>query len=77
MFKQSAEENVWMVQIQPRDVGQACRIGGVNPADIDSLLIHLEVQRRLHSLRAPAPLSARQRREAQMASSALPAAAAR
>ena len=66
-----------MAQIQPRDVGQACRIGGVNPADIDSLLIHLEVQRRLHSLKAPAALSARQRREAQMASAAVPATAAR
>ena len=66
-----------MAQIQPRDLGQASRIGGVNPADIDSLLIHIEVQRRLHSMKAPAALSARQRREAQMASAALPATAAR
>ena len=77
LFEQVLNWVFCTVQIQPRDVGQACRIGGVNPADINSLLIHLEVQRRLHSLRAPAPLSARQRRVAHMASPALPATAAR
>ena len=40
------------VQVQPRDVGQASRIGGVNPADISNLLIHLEVLRRRSSVRS-------------------------
>ncbi len=33
-------------QVQPRTVGQAGRIGGVNPSDITNLLIHLEVLQR-------------------------------
>ena len=36
----------WGAQVQPRTVGQAGRIGGVNPSDITNLLIHLEVLRR-------------------------------
>lgn len=38
--------------MQPKDVGQAGRIGGVNPADISNLLIHLEVIRRRGNVRA-------------------------
>lgn len=38
-----------IMQVQPLDVGQASRTGGVNPADITALLIHLEVQRRQQS----------------------------
>lgn len=33
-------------RIRPRDIGQASRIGGVNPADISNLLVYLETRRR-------------------------------
>lgn len=33
-------------KFRPADIGQASRIGGVNPADISALLLHLEVQKR-------------------------------
>lgn len=43
------------MQVRPRDVGQASRIGGVNPADISNLLIHLEVLRRRSKVRTVVP----------------------
>jgi tRNA uridine 5-carboxymethylaminomethyl modification enzyme len=42
----SKESREKLTQVKPLTVGQAARIGGVNPADINALLIHLELQSR-------------------------------
>lgn len=55
-----------VLQVQPADLGQAARIGGVSPADIDALMIHLEVARRERAAAVKAP-SSRQRREGRAA----------
>ena len=66
-FHWQSHSDMWP-QAQPANVGQAARLGGVSPADIDSLLIHMEVQRRKMGVpRATVRMSTRQKREALMA----------
>lgn len=52
------------LQVRPANVGQASRIGGVNPVDITNLLVYLEVNRQKYGEHSKPNISEKERRKA-------------
>ncbi|MNT79028.1 tRNA uridine 5-carboxymethylaminomethyl modification enzyme MnmG [compost metagenome] len=46
----SREAQDKLTRIRPQSVGQASRVGGVTPADVSLLMVHLEMRQRGGSL---------------------------
>ena len=61
----SKEAREKLSQLQPLTIGQASRIGGVNPADINALLIYLEL-RKTNTHKEISPLSSKTFHEARL-----------
>ena len=53
----SKEAREKLSTVRPMTVGQASRIGGVNPADINALLVYLEIQARRQTLKQEAAIA--------------------
>lgn len=51
----SKESREKLAKVKPLTVGQAARIGGVNPADVNALLVYLEVRSRTGAAASPLP----------------------
>jgi len=51
----SKESREKLAKVKPLTVGQATRIGGVNPADVNALLVYLEVRTRTEAAASPLP----------------------
>jgi len=57
-------------QFQPTTIGQASRMGGVSPADVTSLILHLELDKRQRAAASRASVARRAEAEAEQRAAA-------